>query len=130
MTNFFSIIFLIFRLINNTYYYQEMKEVRYIYSDSIENLEVYVANEKIDYIIDNNIIDLNNYYPLNVVKIKNNNYSIVKISNSLNFDDNYFAYVNYISKDIEIDDWIFYKPKYRIKKSNNLLVENRILKKL
>ena len=65
----------------NTYKYQEMKEIRYIYfydltNFDINNIEIYIADRKLEYtyeLLSYYKIDLNNYYPLSSLNIKNNN---------------------------------------------------------
>ena len=109
--------------------YKEMEEVRFIYTES-SDVEIFIADSIVDYKLIGNVIDLDNYYPLSSIKIKSSDNLDIRISDELNFNSSYFAYYSGDKNIITIDDWIFYKPKWRVIKSNRLLKENRCLLKI
>lgn len=131
------------------YLYQDMKEVRYLYIDNLveidlENIEIYAGFNKVNYItLDDsiNVIDLNNYYPMDCLKINiiNNNYTNsyfnIKISNKLNFDLSEFAYGNFIVEpksniSITINDFVMTNPEWKKAKISNKKIEESYTKKL
>lgn len=125
----------------NTYKYQEMKEIRYIYfydltNFDINNIEIYIADRKLEYtyeLLSYYKIDLNNYYPLSSLNIKNNNnYELsVKVSDCDNYDSDSFAYINSITDtDININNFIIDKPKWNIMYSNKKMKESKTIKLL
>ena len=126
-----------------------MKEVRYLYIDDLtkiglENIEIYAGLKKVNYItLDDsiNIIDLNNYYPMDCLKfniINDNSDNInlnIKISNKLSFDLSEFAYGNFIIKpkskiSITIKDFIMTNPEWKNSKISDKKIEESYTKKL
>ncbi|MCI8778445.1 MAG: hypothetical protein HFI87_04790 [Bacilli bacterium] len=124
------------------YEYSEVKEIRYIYFYNLEvfdinNIEIYIADQKIDFnynFLDYYIIDLENYYPLSSLKIKINNFNSVfslKISNTDDFLERPFVYQNINNNTIsDINTFIFDTPKWNLIKTNKLLEETKILKRI
>lgn len=127
---------------NYVYQYSEVKEVRYIYFYNLEvfdidNIEIYIADRKLDFkyiFLDYYIVDLENYYPLSSLKIKINNFDSLfslKISNVDNFFEKPFVYQNINNTNCsDIDTFIFDTPKYNIFKTNELLEETVLLKRI
>lgn len=131
------------------YLYQDMKEVRYLYIDNLvevdlENIEIYAGLNKVefitlaDYI---NVIDLNNYYPIdclkfNIINDTFDNFNMnIKISNKLNFDLSEFAHGNFIIKpkskiSITIKDFIMTNPEWKPPKISNKKIEENYTKKM
>lgn len=126
----------------NVYEYEEVKEVRYIYFYNLEvfdinNIEIYIADRKMDFkynFLDYYIVDLENYYPLSSLKIKINNSNSIfslKISNTNNFLEKPFVYENINKSNLsDINTFIFDTPKWNTIKTNKLLTENKILKRV
>ncbi len=126
----------------NVYEYEEVKEVRYIYFYNLEvfdinNIEIYIADRKMDFkynFLDYYIVDLENYYPLSSLKIKINNSNSIfslKISNTNNFLEKPFVYENINKSNLsDINTFIFDTPKWNTIKTNKLLTENKLLKKV
>lgn len=125
----------------NTYKYQEMKEIRYVYfynlgNFDINNIDIYIADKKVEYtyeFLNYYKIDLNNYYPLSTLSIKNNNnYELsVKVSDSSDYNSSSFAYINSTTDtNININNFIIDKPKWNIIYSNKKIKESKIIKPL
>lgn len=124
------------------YEYSEVKEIRYIYFYDLEvfdinDIEIYIADQKIDFnynFLDYYIIDLENYYPLSSLKIKINNFNSIfslKISDTDNFLAKPFVYQNINNTNIsDINTFIFDTPKWNLIKTNKLLEETKILKRI
>ncbi len=124
------------------YEYRMVKEIRYIYFYNLEvfdidNIDIYIADQKLDFnynFLDYYIIDLENYYPLSSLKIKINNFNSIfslKISNTDNFKEEPFVYENINCTNIsDINTFIFDTPKWDLIKTNKLLEETKMLKRI
>ncbi len=124
------------------YEYRMVKEIRYIYFYNLEvfdidNIDIYIADQKLDFnynFLDYYIIDLENYYPLSSLKIKINNFNSIfslKISNTDNFKEEPFVYENINGTNIsDINTFIFDTPKWDLIKTNKLLEETKMLKRI
>lgn len=108
------------------YYYKELEELRYIYIEK-EDIKISTKLEEINYTREDNIIDLNNYYPIDSLIIETTN-DYIKLFNNKN--DNFYAYCTNNNNIITVDNCTIYNPKWNIVKSNNLLKETKYRIKL
>lgn len=108
------------------YTYQEIKEIRYIYTED-ENITINTPLENINYKRTDNVIDMNNYYPIYSIKITGTNN--LKLSDKNDFEDKIFAYCSSDNNIITIDNCEFISPVWNIIKSNKKLDETKYLKK-
>ena len=116
--------------------YQELKEFRYIYFYDftyfdINNIQIYAGDKLVNYkyTYEDNmyIIDLENYFPLDCIKIESiNNFNYkVKIKRTKNIDDDFFAFfynenLNIIDiSNFEVFNSIWNSTNYTTKKINN-----------
>ncbi len=107
------------------YYYKEIKEIRYIYTE--EDVEINTPLENINYTKTGNIIDMNNYYPIYSITIKGTNN--LKISDKNDFNEKTFAYCSSDNNIITVDNCEFINPVWNTIKSKNKLEETKYLKK-